>query len=37
MTTDEMAEEAQWVFSSATKLFEELGELDLERYLESAN
>lgn len=37
MTTDEMAEEAQWVFSSATKLFEELGELNLERYLESSN
>ena len=37
MTTDDMAEEARWVFSSATKLFNELGELDLERYLESSN
>ena len=37
MTTDDMADEARWVFSSATKLFNELGELDLERYLESAN
>ena len=37
MTTDDMAEEARWVFSSATKLFTELGELDLERYMESSN
>jgi heme oxygenase len=37
MTTDDMAEEARWVFASATKLFEELTELDFERYMESAN
>lgn len=37
MTTDDMAEEARWVFASATKLFTELGELDLERYMESSN
>ena len=37
MTTDEMAEEAQWVFDSATQLFQELMELDLERTLESSD
>jgi heme oxygenase len=33
-THDDMADEAKWVFASATKLFEELMELDVERYLE---
>ena len=37
MTTDEMAEEAQWVFDSATQLFRELMELDLERTLEPSD
>lgn len=34
---DEMAEEAKYVFGSATKLFQELMELDLEHYLESSD
>lgn len=34
-TTDEMADEAKYVFESATKLFKELMELECERYLES--
>ena len=33
-THDGMAEEARWVFESATKLFKDLMELDVERYLE---
>ena len=37
MTTDDMADEAKYVFESATKLFEELMELDIEHYLESSN
>ena len=37
MTTDDMAEEAKYVFESATKLFEELMELDIEHYLEPSN
>lgn len=37
MTNDDMADEARWVFASATKLFEELTELDFERYMESAS
>ena len=35
MTTDDMAEEAKYVFESSTKLFQELMELDLERTVES--
>lgn len=34
---DSMAEEAKWVFDSATKLFQELMEIDCERYLESTD
>jgi heme oxygenase len=34
---DEMADEAKYVFGSATKLFEELMELDIEHYLESTD
>jgi len=34
LTTDEMAEEAKWVFDSATQLFQQLMELDLEHTLE---
>jgi hypothetical protein len=30
---DDMADEAKFVFDSATKLFKELMELDIERYL----
>ena len=37
MTTDEMADEASYVFESSTNLFKELMELDLERHLESSN
>lgn len=37
LVTDDMAEEACWVFESSTKLFEELMELDLERHLEPSN
>jgi len=33
-TNDDMAEEAQYVFDSATKLFQELMELDIEHYME---
>jgi len=36
-THDDMAEEARWVFESATKLFQELMELDIEHYLEHAD
>jgi heme oxygenase (biliverdin-producing, ferredoxin) len=34
IVSDEMADEAKWVFDSSTKLFQELMELDLEPYLE---
>jgi len=37
IVTDDMAEEAKWVFDSATKLFQELMELDIERTVESSN
>lgn len=36
-TTDDMASEARWAFESSTKLFQELMEIDIERYLESTN
>jgi heme oxygenase len=36
-THDDMAEEAAYVFESATKLFQELMELDIEHYLESSD
>jgi len=36
-TNDNMAEEAMFVFTSATKLFQELMELDIEHYLEQAD
>ena len=36
-TNDDMADEAKWVFESATKLFKELMELEGEHYLEQAN
>ena len=36
-TDDSMAEEAKWVFDSATKLFQELMELDGEHYLVEAD
>ena len=32
--SDEMADEAKWVFTSATNLFKELMELDIEHYME---
>lgn len=34
---DDMADEAKYVFGSATKLFQELMELDIEHYLESSD
>ena len=34
---DDMADEAKWVFESATKLFQELMELDIEHYLEQTD
>jgi len=37
LTTDEMAEEAQWMFDSATQLFQELMELDIEHTLEPSD
>lgn len=37
MTKDEMADEAKWVFDSATKQFQELMELDLEHTLEPSD
>ena len=37
LVTDDMAEEARWVFASATKQFQELMELDIERHLESSS
>jgi heme oxygenase len=36
-TTDAMADEAKYVFESATALFKELMELDIEHYLEQAD
>ena len=36
-TNDDMAEEAKWVFDSATQLFKELMELEVEHYLEPSN
>lgn len=36
-TTDDMADEARWVFESSTKLFQELMEIDVEHYLESTD
>ena len=36
-THDGMAEEAKWVFESATKLFQELMELDIEHFVESSD
>jgi len=36
-TNDDMAEEAKWVFTSATNLFKELMELDIEHYLEQTD
>jgi heme oxygenase len=37
MVTDDMAEEARWVFESSTKLFQELMELDLEHTVDSSD
>jgi heme oxygenase len=38
MVTDDMADEAKWVFESSTKLFQELMELkDVECYMESSD
>ena len=37
LTTDEMADEAKWVFDSATQLFQQLMELGLERTLEPSD
>jgi len=37
LTTDDMADEAKYVFESATNLFKELMELDIEHYLESSD
>lgn len=34
---DSMAEESKWVFASATSLFQELMEVDIEHYMESSN
>ena len=36
-TSDDMAEEAKYVFESAANLFKELMELDIEHYLESSD
>ena len=36
-TNDDMADEAKYVFESATNLFKELMELDIEHYLESSD
>ena len=36
-TDDSMAEEAKWMFDSATKLFKDLMEIDCEHYLEQVN
>lgn len=37
IVTDDMAEEAKWVFDSATQLFQELTELNIEHHLEPTN
>lgn len=37
VVTDEMAEEAKWVFDSSTKLFQELMELKIERTVEPSD
>jgi heme oxygenase len=37
MCDDSMAEEARWVFSNSTNLFQELMELNIEHYLESTD
>jgi len=37
LITDDMADEAMYVFDSATKLFQELMELDIERTVESSD
>ena len=37
LTTDEMADEAKWVFDSATQLFQQLMEIGLERTLEPSD
>lgn len=37
IVTDDMAEEAKWVFESSTKLFQELMELKIERTVESSD
>ena len=36
-TNDAMADEAKWVFESATNTFKELMELDIEHYMEQTN
>jgi len=36
-THDGLAEEAKWAFSSATKLFQDLMELDIEHYMEQTD
>ena len=36
-TNDDMADEAKFVFESATKLFQDLMELDIEHYMEQTN
>lgn len=36
-TNDDMADEAKYVFTSATNLFKELMELDIEHYLEQTD
>jgi heme oxygenase len=37
LITDDMADEAKWVFESSTKLFQELMELDIEHTVESSD
>ena len=37
IVSDDMAEEANWVFDSATQLFQQLMELGLERTLEPSD
>ncbi len=36
-TNDDMAEEAKFAFESASKVFQEMMELDIEHYLEEAD
>ena len=36
-TNDDMADEAKFVFESATKLFQDLMELDIEHYMEQTD